>query len=87
MSEDTPDLRSLAAAGALQASYAVTELLQISREGPLGAYSIWDDDPIAKLADATKLAIEAQLAAGEEIGSDTNQLLGALERFLDGVIV
>lgn len=87
MSSDTPELRSRALASASQATCASAELLMIAREGPLGAYSIWDDDPIAKLADATKLAIEAQMAADEKLDEMTNQLLGALERFLDGVVV
>lgn len=81
---DTPDFRRLALAAGSQAATAVAELVMSAHEGPLHYRTVWNDEPIEKLADATKLAIEASIAAGERCDDIRNQLLGALTRYLEG---
>ncbi len=80
---DTPEFRRLAQVAASQAANATAELLQASLEGPLHHRTLFNDEPIEKLADATKLAIEASIQAGERCDPMRNQLLGALTRYLE----
>lgn len=82
MSCDEPRLRQLALIAASQAANATAELLTIAQEGPLGSRSPFDDEPIEKLADATKLAIEAGRAGGEPDDAERDQLYAALCRYL-----
>jgi len=84
MFADTPDFRRLSQVAASQAANATAELMQASLEGPLHHATLWNDEPIEKLADATKLAIEASMAAGEPLDEMRGQLLAALVRFLEG---
>lgn len=84
MFNDTPEFRRLAQVAASQAATATAELLQASLEGPLHHLSLFIDEPIEKLADATKLAIEASIAAGEELDEGRLQLLAAIRAFLEG---
>lgn len=78
-------LRNDALASAHAASEAATELLRYSREGG-HLHGPFDDsvEVIEKLADALKMAIGIAVAQVPHIDSDTNQLLGALERYLEG---
>lgn len=78
------DVRRLALAAAGQAANATAELLCVAREGALGAHTLYNDEPIELLADATKLAIEASAAAGDAIDEEQEQLLAALTRYLGG---
>ena len=84
MFNDTPEFRRLAQVAASQGANAVAELLQASLEGPLHHLTLFTDEPIEKLADATKLAIEAAIAAGEPLDDGRAQLLAALCAFLEG---
>ncbi|MDC7808825.1 hypothetical protein [Sphingomonas koreensis] len=86
LTDDEARFRCLALAAAAQANEATAELLGCAREGPRGSFnSPFDVEVIEKLADATKMAIEAGAhAGGLDIDADTNQLLGALIRYLEG---
>jgi hypothetical protein len=84
MMTDSSTFRRLALTSASQATTAAAELLQSGLEGPLHHRTIWNDEPIEKLADATKLAIEASIEAGEPLDDMRGQLLGALTRYLEG---
>lgn len=81
---DTPDFRRLALAAASQAAHGLADVLLAAKEGPLQQGTPYCDEAIEKLADATKLAIEASIAAGEPLDEMRGQLLGALTRYLEG---
>jgi hypothetical protein len=83
MMNDTPEFRRLCQVAASQSANATAELLQASLDGPLHHRTLFNDEPIEKLADATKLAIEASLAAGEQLDEMRGQLLAALVRYLE----
>ena len=88
------DEREMAIAAASQASEAVVELLRFAREGEHSAEFAFEEEAVAKLADALKIAlgIEASRlpACVDRFGEDQesadllNQLQGALTRFLEG---
>ncbi|RYG89549.1 MAG: hypothetical protein EON59_01365 [Alphaproteobacteria bacterium] len=80
---DTAEFRRLCQVAASQGATAIADLLQASLEGPLHHITLFNDEPIEKLADATKLAIEASLAAGEKLDEMRGQLLAALARYLE----
>lgn len=79
----TPE-QNAALAGAAEATEGSAELLRFTREGPAHPQSAWNDpygeDPIVKLADATRLAIAAQ---GGPRDADEVKLLAALWAFLE----
>lgn len=80
MADSTAERKQTIVLAAIQqASAALVSLAHIAREGE------HDDTPntIELLADALKLAIEAEAPTESEPG-DVNQLHGALTRFLDG---
>jgi hypothetical protein len=81
---DTPDFRRLALAAASQAATALADIMLAATEGPLNVDTPFDQEAIEKLADATKLAIEASIASGEPLDDGRGQLLGALSRYLEG---
>jgi len=74
----------LALVAANQAADATAELLTFAREGALGGVTNFVDDPVAKLADACKLAIEADRAGGGGYDHETDLLHRELCRFLEG---
>ena len=89
MTEETLDdqVTRLALAAAAQAADGIAEMVRVAREG------LWyngpfhpDSEPIAKLLDAAKLAIEIRIAAeGEEIlKDDFGQIYSAIVRHLEG---
>jgi len=88
------DERDMATAAASQAAEATVELLRFSREGEHSPEFAFEEEAVAKLADALKIAldIEAQRlpACIDRFGDDReasellNQLQGALTRFLEG---
>lgn len=80
---DTPQIRALTLAAAAQATEGAAEMLRFTREGPNWP-AVFDNEAIEKLADATKLAIEASIDAGEQLDEERGQLLGALARYLEG---
>lgn len=82
--KDTPEFRRLAQVAASQALNGAAELLQSSLDGPTHYQTAWDDEPIELLADATKLAIQASIEAGEPSDGMRDQLLAALVRYLEG---
>ncbi|QAY77896.1 hypothetical protein [Sphingosinicella sp. BN140058] len=95
MSGDTPELRSLAAAGAHQAVVGASELLRFNKEGQILDNSAYDPmvEPIEKLADALKIALEVERAIGDTskpgnqltgLDEEQGQLYAALCRYLDG---
>lgn len=73
----------LAIAAAAQAADATAELLVFAREGPLTAHGNFNNEPVEKLADACKLAIEVEQASGAS-DDDRDQLYAALVRYLEG---
>lgn len=77
--------RELALAAAAQATEGAAEMLRFTREGPSWP-GPFEDEPIEQLADATKMAIEASIEAGEKLDDGRGQLLGALVRYLEGWI-
>jgi hypothetical protein len=72
---------------AAQASEACTELLRYAREGAVNERRSFDNEPIEKLAEALKLAIEIELG-DEPVGIDDraklNELHGVLTDFIEG---
>lgn len=84
MMKDTPEFRRLAQVAASQAANATAELMQSGLEGPLHHQTLWNDEPIEKLADALKLALEASIEAGQRLNDDADHLLYACRRFLGG---
>lgn len=75
--------RALTLAAAQAATEGAAEMARFTREGPTWP-TAFEGEPIEMLADATKMAIEASIAAGDELDDDRGQLLGALHRYLDG---
>lgn len=81
--------RARALVAAHQLSEVVAELLRFSREGDFGFYPFGDiiSDPAAA-ALRSILRIEAQPVTGATepptFDEDANQLIGALDRFLEG---
>jgi hypothetical protein len=76
------EAQKLALSAATQAADATAELLVFAREGPLAARGNFNNEPIEKLADACKLALEIEMAGGRD--DERNQLHSALCRYLDG---
>ncbi|NYT43136.1 hypothetical protein HZY97_20340 [Sphingomonas sp. R-74633] len=81
---DTPEFRRLCQVAASQAANATAELMQAGLEGPLHHRTLWNDEPIEKLADALKLALEASIKAGQALDDDADHLLYACRRFVAG---
>lgn len=81
---DSPAFRRLAMVAASQATTACAEILERACSGPIGDHVAFDNEAIEHMADATKLTIEAAIAAGEPLDERTGQLLAALTRFVEG---
>jgi hypothetical protein len=76
--------RDIALAAASQAADATAELITFAREGALGSHANFVGDPVEKLADACKMALEIEIAAGAQLDDDQDRLLSALGRYLEG---
>lgn len=85
--DSLPQERRLALAAAAQAADGMTEMIRIAREGPWynGPFHP-DTEPVEKLLDAAKLAIEVQVAVegDDALKGDLGQIYAAIVRHLEG---
>lgn len=71
-------------AATAQAATATAELALVAEEGPRAAWGIFDDEPIEKLLDAARIAIEIEVAASIAQDDERGQLYAALVKYLEG---
>lgn len=80
-----PDARRrLAQVAAAQLSEVVAELLRFVREGDQETVTPFALEPAENTADALRSIIRIEQAKADPIESEANQMLGAIDRFIDG---
>ena len=85
---DEIDVNDAALIAACQASDAIAEVLRFVKEGPAYDTSPFNDDPVAKLAEATLAIAQIEANTCQVIDEDEREALGQLAaacaKFIEG---
>ena len=88
MTMDEIDFNDAALLAACQAGDALAEVLRFLKEGPAFPSSPFDNEPVAKLAEALLCTIKIELGTDRVLDTDEQEALGQLgeacAKFIEG---